>query len=399
VLKLESTPDLGALGLAARRFGLRHPLLSARISRTWPLGIPSWHAEKHPPAEPLPLREHPAGTDIHALCENLLADRSVRNARLDLVHGNGDSTLIFTWAHLLFDGKGAELALLELSRLGDPAAPEPAPLTSWPIPSPSSGPLREQLRAARPYLDRYDELMAKPFRSLGGAGPRAGRPRFETIVFDRTESATIASRAEHLTGGIFNMPYFFAVTARAHAAVFAARGENPGGYYAGTPVQTRKKGSGGPIFQNHLSQLYFALSPEEIGSLESATRSIHSQFSSMSRARMDRAFSVTVNWMRRIPRRWYWRFMERGSRGHLVSFFHSHTGQFLPELRDFFGARIANGWHAPAVSQPPGTGVFFSERDGILTATLVWRDDSIDPGELGVLATQLKEDLLGPTEE
>jgi uncharacterized protein YjbI with pentapeptide repeats len=75
-------------------------------------------------------------------------------------------------------------------------------------------------------------------------------------------------RAEPLTGGIFALPWFLAVTMRAHAAVFRARGQENGSLECTISVQGRKRGARGPIFQNQVSQLFFARPLADLASVE-----------------------------------------------------------------------------------------------------------------------------------
>lgn len=202
-------------------------------------------------------------------------------------------------------------------------------------------------------------------------------------------------RAQPVTGGIFALPWFLAVTMRAHAAVFRARGVNEGSLECTISVQGRKRGMRGPIFQNQVSQLFFALPLAGLTSAEEAARALQEQFAAMTRERFDVAFIVMVDWMRRLPAPLYRRFLRREASGQLASFYHAHTGEFLPGVREFCGGAIADGWHIPSVAQPPGTGLFFSERDGKLTASLCWREGALAASERALMLESLRADLLG----
>lgn len=96
-----------------------------------------------------------------------------------------------------------------------------------------------------------------------------------------------------------------------------------------------------------------------------------------------------------MPTSWYLRFVRGNSGGHLTSFFYSHTGQFLPECERVAGAQILNGWHVPSVSAPPGSGIFFSERGGCLTATIAWREPGVAEDEIALMRATLRSELLG----
>ena len=202
-------------------------------------------------------------------------------------------------------------------------------------------------------------------------------------------------RAVRLTGGIFQMPYFFAAAARAHAAVFQARGQRPPCFVSPVPVQARKPKARHPIFQNQVTVLHFKLNAPDVGDLEKSTAAIHAQFESAVRSGLETSSATMLWWMRRLPTSIYRRFLQRDTAGEIVSFFQSHTGDFLPGVREICGAPILNGWHIPSVSQPPGSGIFFSEREGRLSVTISWRQGSLELDEVEAMESSLRSDLLG----
>lgn len=166
-------------------------------------------------------------------------------------------------------------------------------------------------------------------------------------------------------------------------------------YHAAAPVQARRRGAKHPIFQNQMSQFYFGLTHVEVGDLETATKSVHAQFGLMARSKVESAFLIMLDWYLHLPGWLYIHLIRRQTRGAVTSFFHSHTGQFMPETEMFCGAQITDGWHIPTVSQPPGSGIFFSERGRCLTATLSWREGVLSEGEVELMCWQLRRDLLG----
>jgi hypothetical protein len=251
------------------------------------------------------------------------------------------------------------------------------------------------LREAEKFKDHFYALSKLGIRSLGGAKTRAGAARFFVEEFRAGESARIAARAEEVTHGVFQMGWFLAATMRMHLAVLERRGETVESFQSGCAVQQRKRGSRHPIWQNQVSQLFFHLLPAELADHASAARRLNEQFSEQTRQRLDVAFAAMTRLFRRLPARLYLRMLLRNSGGHLTSFFFSHTGEFLPECRTFCGAPVEDGWHIPSVSQPPGTGVFFSQRGGKLAATISWREGSISNEELGLMRSKMREDLLG----
>jgi hypothetical protein len=315
--------------------------------------------------------------------------------QIHLVQKPSGGFLVARWFHLLFDGRGAELALTEIARLA--ANPDEAakPIGSWGMPFPPPKKLLDRLREPQAFVDRHYELKPFDFTSPGGPNSSPGRPRFRIVNFNEEESAAIRHRASRFTGGIFNLPFFFAAATRAHAAVFRLRGKEPASYYSPAPVQARKRWMRHPIFQNQVTILFFKLRAEETRDFESSVASLQKQFDRSVRARVEQSFATMLWWMRRLPTALYREFLRRDTGGELTSFFQSHTGEFLEGVEEFCAAPIRNGWHIPTVSQPPGSGVFFNDHKGRLTATLAWREGSLSEGEVAAMVGSLRSDLVG----
>ena len=377
-----------------RRFASVHPLLGAKLSRGLTGSVPCWRV---PPVSPvIEIVEHDAGLDVMALAGQLMDGRWSGLLRFDVVPSAEDGvTLLMSWSHLLFDARGAELALSEIATLAASPGVAPRKRHSCGVPDAVCSGLVERLRKARVFVDRYYELRGCDVLSLGAPPAAASDSSCSFAHFSEEETALIRRRAEHLTAGIFAMPYFLAVTMRAHAAVMAARGVRTGALECAISAQTRKRGAPDPVWQNQVSQLFFSLDLAETSSLERAAVSLQDQFASMTRSGCDAAFLIMINWMRRLPAFLYRRFLRRTASGQITSFYHAHTGTFLPGVTEFCGGVLLDGWHAPSVSQPPGTGIFFSECRGRLTVSLCWREGTLSAHERNLMLSHLCQDLLG----
>ncbi len=392
VLRLGPGLDLAALRAAAARLAAQSPIAAARICKTT-LGVPrwKWRADARPS---FPVEEHRGPLD--ALCARRLNESSAAAVCFDVIADGNGSIVLMCWRHLLLDAKGVELFLAEIARLAEHADSRPPRPDSWgPIP-PRPGSLRTAHGEAERFKDHFYALAQTSIRSLGGSTPRPGRAKFLVEEFSAAETAEITARAKTATHELFQMGWFLAVAMRVHHAVLCRRGEDAESYQSNCPVQERKRGARHPIWQNHVSQLFFRLTPAEIADLDAAARALQGQFVAQTRERLDAAFATTSRFLRRMPAGLYLRMIRNGSHGHLTSFFFSHTGEFLPECRTFCGAPIAHGWHVPSVCQPPGTGVFFSQRDARLIAVLSWREGALRPGEFCIMRMRLRADLLGP---
>lgn len=383
--------SISALMSGVARFASNHPMLHARITRNYPGAVPYWKKVGVPEIE---VKEHSEQIDPLDLAKKLLTTEWKGMMRFDVVPMGKDTVVLMSWSHLIFDGKGAELALAEISRLSASSSNPDSRTSSHSIPDARPMGIRDKLKAVKPFIDRYWLLRNEQVRSAGEESKGSNVSDFLLIRFTEKESEIIRQNAQKLTGGIFLLPYFLAVAMRGHSLVLLERGIRNGSLECPISIQKRRRGTNGPIFQNQVSQMFFSLKLSESESLENATRMLLDQYSCMAKSGFDEAFLIMTNWMRRLPLSIYRIFMKREASRQISSFFHAHTGTFMPGIQSFCGGAIQDGWHVPSVSQPPGTGIFFSERNGRLTATLCWRDGAISKEEIETMQQIIRGDLL-----
>lgn len=409
LLELDGPPDLAKIRAGWARLLVKYPILAATTRRSFRNLLPYWEVPAAPPPEGLPLGlwqepgapalkgAQPTG-DARARLIELIAHPlttsggAPANARLDLAAlGDGKFLAALSWSHLLVDGKGAELLLAELGRLcegldrpEDSREPERPRRPFW-----------ERIRSCRPALDRFGELQETGAPSLGGPGTRAGKGRFEVLKLDPAEAGIVRARAAKLGGALFPVTFYVSCVARAHDLVWRRRGRAPRGYGISVPVQTRKRGAGGPLFHNRVTVLYFNPRRETLGSLEATAAAMKTQFAAMTRGKVSDSFDTLLELMMWAPCRLFMGVVRAQFKGEVCSCFHSHTGPFAPELLRFGGAGVANAYHLAALGTPPGTGIFFGERDERINVTFSWREGAVDAEERRLMIAQLRHDLLG----
>lgn len=408
ILDLAGPPDLAKVRAGWARLLEKYPILAAAPRRSWRNLMPYWAAPVAIPPEGLPLGlwREPGGAlegaqptdDARALFVELMAHPLVTsggtpvNARLDLAAlGGGRFLAALSWSHLLIDGKGAELLFAELGRLCE-GIDLPEDRRENPRPRRT---LWERIRFCRPALDRFGELQETGVPSLGGPDTRAGKGRFEMLMLDPAEAATVRERAARFGGALFPVTFYVACVARAHDAVLLRRGRRPKGYGISVPVQTRKRGARGPLFHNHVTVLYFNPRRETLGSLEATAAEMKTQFAAMTRAKISESFDTILELMMWAPCSLFMWVVRSQFKREICSCFHSHTGPFAPEMIEFAGARLANAYHLAALGTPPGTGIFFGERDERINVTFSWREGAVDEAERRLVIAQLRHDLLG----
>lgn len=408
IIELDRVPDLTRLRPALERLVQKHPLLAGRLRRDWKTWLPFWEIPPAPP-QGLPLklwRERGAAgvlagaTEVEntmellqlIMTEPLEVEGIAFKARLDVVETrDGRATVALSWSHLLIDGKGAELLLAEIGRLCEGVD----------VPCEAKEPLRpemtfdEKIKKTKAAVNRLEDLAKIGAPSLSGPCPRRGRGFYQVVTLNREESAKLTARVEGLAGALFPMMFYVACAARAHDRVFQHRGKAHKGYVVSVPVQTRKRGARGPLFHNQVSIFFFSAVREALGTIEAATASMKQQFAEMTRGKLDESFLVILEMMMRLPAWMFMRVVRWQFKGEICSFFHSHTGVFAPELIDFAGAKVTNGYHLPCLATPPGTGLFFCERDGQVNITVTWREGCLTDEERKLMLGQTMEDLFG----
>jgi len=412
ILELDRGPDVAALRRAARRVVEKHPLLVATMRRGRLTFLPYWDAPAAPDRS-LPLglwreKGSPGSLGVKAQVvpnpEGFLADQMQppydpkdlvgppANARLDLLEWrDGRCHLALSWSHVLMDGKGAELLLAELARLCEGVDLD-CKVPDSKVPKMR---FREKFRLAGRAVRRMAALSNLGVRSLSGPQARAGKCCYQVFTLNPADSASVRARAEALTGSLFPLPFYLAAVMRAHNAVFAQRKVVPKNSVAAVPVQMRRRGARGPIFNNHMTILFFSASQTDLAAFEPAAAALKLQFVDMMRKRLDASFALILEMMLRAPSRLFMKIVRLQFAGEISSFFHSHTGPFAPDMPTFAGAQIENANHLPCLGAPPGTGIFFAERGKRVNITLSWREGCLSAEERRLMIEVLLTDLLG----
>jgi hypothetical protein len=409
VLELAGRLPDGALRLAVDRLAVAFPIVDARLHRRLPLGRPAWRLPRHarPPAverwrEPGVGGTDQPGTeravsDVETIVHDRLGAGPPERSNLsfdEVFRADGTSALVITWRHVLLDAKGAELLVSAVDALGRESCMGSFVQTAAESLAIDAESLRARLAGVRAVGLRLDALREPAFRSLGGPKAQRSAARCRVMTLSGAAARTCLERAEKHSGAFAQMAFFLATAVRAHGAVFRARRVDPGAYVVSIPVQTRRKGSNGPIFQNHLSILLFGL-PHDTDDLGRLTRSIRVQLAEMMRQRLDQRWADGLRLARRTPSAILMRMMRRRFRGEIASFFHSFTDTFADNIATLLGTRVVNAYHVPSVAAPPGTGLFVGRHDQHVNVTLSWREHALDASEAEMMLDSVRSDLLG----
>ena len=410
VLRLGPGLDLDRLAALLEEVARAQPLLRAPVRRPFGVLPPVFRTdlaaqamlprlEVHDAAAPADARDRPVPAVIQARLNARFDGRRGELLRCDVVRFDGGARgydVAFTWLHMLFDGAGSERFVRWLDEVGrGTRSPGELPEEAHAGLAAAAG-AKARGDQARRWQARMRSFAARSPRSL--AGPLAHTRQqlgYDVASFAPDETSRIVARAKQSAGFLTPMLFYLAASLRAHHAVARARGVDPGSYVVPLPVNLRAKGGQGEIFGTRISLIWFQVFPEQVESFEALLAELRAQRLATIKDGLVEAGSAAMDFARWLPRRFYARMARRAFHGELCSFFFAYTDEFLPGMTHFFGARIANAFHAPSVPPSPGSGAVFSLRDGRLNFTHVRQAGVFAEPELAVFRAALREDLLG----
>lgn len=387
VVRLASKPDLEALRQTWDALHHEHNILGARLHRRfrgWQLG---WKVEAAPRAPAIAVH------DTVELDDDIIRQRlrgytgSQPIAAPLTLELFAPATLLLTWRHGLLDGIGINLLLDQLARGKiEPADPVVA------APARSS---RELLKMAKPAMLVLKEMTCAGSQSAWDRSrPLGGVPGFRVFEFTRQQTSAIAQRVRQHCGEVFHMPAFAAVAARGLKLLHDQRRQPQACIHLQVPFQSRKRATGA-VFQNRMGTLMLPLQADQLGTFESAVAHVLAVYKDVIKRKLPQASEALATLMMGVPLRLAMPFIRYQNEGEICSLFHSHTGTFLRGVERFAGAEVENVYTVPSVSTPPGFGLFFSDHQEALTATLAWRGESLHDDEVEAVSAQLHRDLLG----
>ncbi len=248
---------------------------------------------------------------------------------------------------------------------------------------------------AQTWLRYLRDFTRNPPHSL--AGPLKPEPqdlRHRVHRFSESESEAIVEEAKRSAGFLTPMLFYLAATLRAHDAIFAARGLDPGAYLIPLPVNIRPKGAEKAIFRTHISLIWFQLMRDQVGDFDALVEELKRQRRDSIKRGMIESGRDAMDFVRLAPARLYAHMTRRDFGGEISSFFFAYTGEFLADLDTFLGSEIQSAYHVPPVPVSPGSCAAMSLRRGRVSVTHVTQKGLFSPDEFRIFDEQLRRDLL-----
>lgn len=307
----------------------------------------------------------------------------------DLVkRSSGNTTLIFSWHHLLMDGFGAALLLKQVFKTeGDSinlSGKEQAKFS-----------LNTFLQAAKAkfFIDRTSK---SPITSLISRKKlSSGSGVIQVISFGEDEVKQIDQIALNAGAKFGRSAYYLACCCRSVKSILEMRGENVDNFWIPVPVDDRKKGSLGPIIGNRLSFLFYRIGKESMDSIQACVDSINQQMVKQISSRIPQAYNHLMNYMKWLPLRVYLYLVKRRSGNSIASFLFTVAAEHPKDLATISQQKVINALSLPANPCPPGLTFAFMKFQNSLHLMMLYHPEAISEEEIDFLAKHIQFELMG----
>ena len=408
VLHLDGYLSAETLMEAIRKTGIEHWLASARWYRPLPFFIPRWKTNGS--GNGFFISENDVAEDDRGKLPHSVRSRRVSPFTppafaFDLLHyPSGKTSFVLTWHHALMDARGAEMLTTRIGATGNGRGPgkffffdRPSTLkedaSSW---------LRIPARScfARKAIHTAARYCRAPIAAIGITKSKSEEVQgqtFKVISFDKEETALI-DHASVSAGASFRISmYFLAAAIMAFDKVMTSRGCEPSAYVVPVPIDTRKRGSMGPIFGNHITFLFFRAEQEDISSMHRLVTVLVRQMTEQIRGMIPESFTTTMELFRNLPAGIFALKAAGPTKGQIASFFFSFPGDTCHDLDSFLDVPVLEVLHLPPVSVPPGLSVIFNKYRGILSVVLSFAEGWFENDELDLIESSIRKELLHET--
>ncbi len=405
ILHLDGYLSAGSLMEAVRNIGIDNWLANARWYRPIPFFTPKWKASEG--VNGFLVHENRISEDDRRKLPLFVLSRKVSPFTppafaFDLLqYASGKTSLVLTWHHSLMDARGAEMLAAYIGETVNGKGPgqpflfdRPATLKedvySW---------LRIPERScfARKAIHTAARYCRAPIASTETAKSKSGGEQgqvYRIISFDREETVLIDKACINAGANFKISIYFLAAAIRAFDRVISFRGCEPSAYVVPVPIDTRKRGSMGPVFGNHITFLFFRAEQEDISSMNRLVTVLGKQMMEQIRSMTPESFTTTMELFRNLPAGILAIQAAGPTKGQIASFFFSYPGDTCSELDHFLGVPVSDVLHLPPISVPPGLSIIYNKYRGMLSVVLSFAEGWFNPDELDLLEMSIRKELL-----
>lgn len=305
--------------------------------------------------------------------------------RFDILNNGNDFKLLFSWHHIIMDGRGAGLLIQSITNND---------LTL------DSSSIYSQPKDKKPFKSRFsrmfdvkhfvEDMLKNSMESPKLLNPTAHGFHHEVVSFSEEESKVIEQNALQ-AGCKFGINMFqLACCFLTYKKVLSANKK----IWVPVPYDGRKRGSIGPVIGNHISFLFYQIDPNRFSQPNEVVTSLNHQMNNQLKRDIPAKYSDMLSLMRKFPL-WFNKWATtRSAKGRISSFLYSSAGQGhwdTSRIDDSFEDVVL----IPPFTNDPGITFTFSRFDNSIKLNIVACKKKFDDKKLSLIQDTIREYLLG----
>ncbi|HRB33368.1 MAG TPA: hypothetical protein PLP93_09470 [Nitrosomonas sp.] len=365
-------------------------LHSLRLKKQWPLQLPQWIQMQS--SDPIPISIFEISQQENCIPKELF-EVDIRPYldppfQLNLIYFEQDqTTLLFTWSHILMDAQGAEILVRHLGNaIGDnPIQLFASENTKFSI----TEQLRQTQKARNFIFFEKRSIFISFLEKLDGKRINY----YHSLHFSETETEQIIANSRRAGARFGRSVFLLAACMHSFSDLLKRKGRINTALWVPVPQNNRKKGACGPLVGNHLSFLFYRLFPQHLETMQKTVDIIQQQMIDQMRKGIPASFSIMMDLLLRLPLRLYGVIVKSPTKGALASFFFSDTGKTLENFKIFCGLPVSNAIHYPPNSSHPGFTIIFMSFQRKLQVIIAYTETAMNKEDISCFESSLRKNL------
>jgi NRPS condensation-like uncharacterized protein len=346
--------------------------------------IPTW--VHNPKKKKLTVVKHDHSSTFNDVKNIPIQQGKDQLIRFDILDSGNNLKLLFSWHHIIMDGRGAALLIQLLTNHESTLEIDSSFVFRHPVEKKSFKKKFARMFEVKHFVEKMQEDSMEAPQTLY---PEAKGFHHEAISFSENQSKQIEQNA-FAAGCRFGINNFqLACSFLAYKKVMSANKK----IWVPVPYDGRKRGSKGPIIGNHISFLFYQINPKDFTNPKEIVASLNEQMSNQLKQDIPSKYNDMLSLMRKFPL-WFNKWVTtRSSKGRVSSFLYSSSGQGVWDTNQF-DKSFKDVLLIPPFANNPGLTFTFSRFNGAIKLNIVACKKKFDDKKLSLIRETIKNYLL-----
>ena len=307
--------------------------------------------------------------------------------RFDILDTGTDFKLLFSWHHIIMDGRGAGFLIRHLTNYESTDEIDESYIFKHPVETKSFKKRFSRMFDVKHFVEDMLENSLEAPKTLY---PEETGFHHEVISFDSDQSKIIEQNAFDAGSRFGINMYQLACSFLTFKKVIETNNK----MWVPIPYDGRKRGATGPIVGNHISFLFYKLEADQITTPKEAVASLNEQMNDQLKRDIPAKYNDMLSLMRKFPL-WFNKWATtRSSKGRISSFLYSSSGEGHWDTKRFHSS-FKNLVLIPPFSNDPGITFTFSRFNGNIKLNIVACKTKFDNKKLSLIRDTFQSYLLG----